>query len=255
VLILDEVLAVGDVNFQKKCLGKMEDVASHGRTVLFVSHSMNTVTRLCPRAVLLQQGRVIADGPSDKVTQVYLRSDQGTTAARSWPDVTTAPGNEIARLRSVRICGRNGRTVEVTDIRDSVGIEMTFDVLQSDRVLVPNYHVYNEHGQCVFIVNDQSDPEWFRRPRPVGTVTSTAWIPGNYLSEGMLIVGAAVSTMDPVKVHFFEPESIAFQVVDPGDGTTARGDYQGPYPGVVRPILDWATEYRNGVSTELGARS
>jgi lipopolysaccharide transport system ATP-binding protein len=241
LLILDEVLSVGDVNFQKKCLGKMEDVADRGRTVLFVSHSMNAVTRLCPRAVLLHKGRVIADGTSEDVTRVYLRSDHGTMAARSWPERDSAPGNDIARLRSFRACDRNGKTKEVFDIREPVGIEITFEVLESGHVLVPNFPVHNEFGTCVFHLAE-SDPHWKRRSRPAGTYTCTAWLPGNLLSEGMLIVSAVVSTMDPVKVHFYDRDSIAFQIIDPADGTTARGDYHGTYPGVVRPLVEWTTE-------------
>ena len=242
VLILDEVLAVGDINFQKKCLGKMQDVARHGRTVLFVSHSMNTVTRLCPRAILLKQGRVISDGTSEVVTRVYLRSDHGTISAQSWADRASAPGNHIVRLRSFRVCDRQSLTKEVFSIQEKVGIEIVFDVLEPGHVLVPNFPVYDENGTCVFSLAD-SDAQWRRRPRPEGTYTATAWLPGNLLSEGMLIIGAAVSTMDPVKVHFYHAESIAFQIVDPADGTTARGDYQGPYPGAVRPLVEWTTRH------------
>ncbi len=241
ILIVDEVLAVGDTNFQKKCLNKMEDVSEQGRTILFVSHSMSTVTRLCPRVVLLKQGSVIADGPSEDVTRVYLQSDIGTTAAKVWNEPASAPGNEVARLVSFRVCNENGRTAEVLDIQSPVGVEITFDVLEPGHVLVPNFPFHNEFGVNVFCTSD-NDPLWRRRSRPVGRYKCTVWIPGNLLSEGMFVIGAAVSTMDPERVHFFEPESIAFQVVDSMDQGGARGDYQGHYPGVVRPLLQWVTE-------------
>jgi lipopolysaccharide transport system ATP-binding protein len=80
ILIVDEVLAVGDVAFQKKCLGKMEDIGHSGRTVLFVSHNMAAITRLCPRVILLREGRLVADGPALDGVKRYLSegtSDQG----------------------------------------------------------------------------------------------------------------------------------------------------------------------------------
>jgi len=91
ILIVDEVLAVGDARFQKKCLNKMQDVGQQGRTVLFVSHNMQAITRLCKRTILLDEGKIIADGPSHKVVGVYLNSGRGTTASREWPDPTNAP--------------------------------------------------------------------------------------------------------------------------------------------------------------------
>jgi len=242
ILVVDEVLAVGDASFQKKCLAKMEDVGHHGRTVVFVSHNMMAVTRLCQRTILLDDGRVIADGPSHEVVGSYLRSGLGTTAHREWTDIDAAPGNEIVRLRAVRIRTEFGHISEAIDIRAPVGLEMEFDVLSPGHYLVPNFHLYNEEGACVFIVGDQ-DPEWLRRPRPRGRFSSTAWIPGNFLSEGTIVVSAAVSTVDPVAVHYFERDAVAFQVIDSLDGDSARGDFAGPIPGVVRPLLKWTTSY------------
>jgi lipopolysaccharide transport system ATP-binding protein len=242
ILVVDEVLAVGDASFQKKCLAKMEDVGQHGRTVVFVSHNMMAVTRLCQRTILLDEGLVIADGPSHEIVGDYLRSGLGTTAEREWRDPTSAPGNDVVRLRALRVRTEVGETSEAMDIRKPVRVEMEFDVLTSGHLLVPNFHFFNEEGICVFIAGDH-DPEWERRARPAGRFVTTAWIPGNYLSEGTLVVSAAISTMDPVIVHFFERDAVAFQVVDSLDGDSARGDFAGPIPGVVRPLLQWTTSH------------
>jgi lipopolysaccharide transport system ATP-binding protein len=241
ILIVDEVLAVGDATFQKKCLGKMGEVAGEGRTVLFVSHNLDAVTRLCSRGVLLDQGRVIADGPTQQVVRSYLRSGLGTMAAREWQDNIKAPGNDIARLRSVRVTTQTGQTADALDIRQPIGIEMNFEVLAAGHVLVPNLHFFNEDGICVFISSDVAS-EWNSRPRPVGIHKSTCWIPGNFMAEGSFTVNAALSTMNPVVVHFDEHDAVAFQVVDSLDGNSARGQYAGPIPGVVRPLLDWTDE-------------
>lgn len=242
ILLVDEVLAVGDARFQRKCLDKMEAVRQAGRTVIFVSHNMPAVTRLCPRTILLDAGKVLFDGPSHEAVSKYLGAGLGTTAAREWKDIDQAPGNEIVRLRAVRVRTEDGRICEAIDIRCPVGVEMEFEVLEGGRVLVPNYQFINQEGVCVFMASDH-DPTWRRRPRPAGRYSSTAWIPGNFLSEGTLLVGAAVSTMDPVRVHFFERDAVAFQVIDSLDGNSARGDFAGWIPGIVRPLLHWTSQY------------
>jgi len=242
ILIVDEVLAVGDAAFQKKCLGKMESAAQAGRTVVFVSHNMAAVTRLCPRAILLDGGKLSQDGLAHQVVSIYLETGRGTKAAREWPDLSKAPGNDIVRLRAVRVRTEDGKISDAVDIRRPVGIEMEYQVLKPGHVLVPNYHFFNEEGVCVFVASDL-DPEWHRKPRLVGRYISTAWIPGNFLSEGRLTVGAAISTMDRLRVHFYEPDAVAFQVVDSLDGDSARGDYAGAMPGVVRPLLRCTTQF------------
>ncbi|HEX8394653.1 MAG TPA: ABC transporter ATP-binding protein [Longimicrobium sp.] len=242
ILIIDEVLAVGDASFQKKCLGKMEDVAHEGRTVLFVSHDMAAVSRLCGRTLLLDQGGVLAHGATSTVLQAYLQSGLGTTAERRWNDPAQAPGDGVARLRAVRVHDEAGHTREAIDIRRPAGIGMEFDVLTPGHVLAPNYHVFNEQGVCVFVAVD-TDPSWRDTPRPAGRYTSTAWIPGNLLAEGALVVSVALSTLDPVTVHFHERDAVALQVVDSLEGDSARGSYAGPLPGAVRPLLRWTTQF------------
>jgi lipopolysaccharide transport system ATP-binding protein len=250
ILIVDEVLAVGDAQFQKKCLGKMQAVSAQGRTVLFVSHDMTAVARLCPRAILLERGRVLRDGPSHEVVSAYLTSGLGTTAARSWDDPADAPGNEVARLRAVRVLDEAGRAAAAVDIRRPVGVEMEFDVLEDGHLLVPNFHFVNEEGVLAFIAVENGT-RWQREPRPRGRHVSTAWVPGNLLAEGTLLVSAALSTLDPVRVHYFERDAVAFQVIDSLDGDSARGAYGGAMPGVVRPLFRWAA--RHGAEAEAEA--
>jgi len=243
VLVVDEVLAVGDIAFQRKCLNKMQDVGRQGRTVLFVSHNMPAITRLCDRAILLSEGAVAKDGPVTQVVNSYLHSDLKTFAEREWPNPDTAPKNDIVRLRRARICTEEGQTAEAIDIRRKVGIEIEYDVMRAGHVLTPNYHFYNEEGICVFVLHDL-DPDWRYRPRPAGQYASTAWIPGNLLAEGSLLVGVAISTYHPAFViHLYERDAVAFQVFDSLDGDTARGDFAGHVPGVVRPLVNWSTRY------------
>ena len=240
ILIIDEVLAVGDARFQSKCINKMQDVGKKGRAVLFVSHNTSAIARLCSRAICLEQGRVIADGPASRIVSSYLSIGLGTTPERTWNDTNTAPGDSIVRLSAVRVRSEDGLVTSALDIRRPVRLEMEYEVLEPGHVLVPNYQVFNEEGLHVFAARER-DPEWDGRIRPVGRYVTTAWIPGNFLAEGTFLVGAAISTMNPVVVHCHERQAVAFQVIDSMEGDSARGDYGGPMLGVVRPILRWLT--------------
>ncbi len=241
ILLVDEVLAVGDARFQKKCLNKMQDVGQQGRTVLFVSHNMSAVTRLCPRAILLDGGCIIQDGPSHHVVSAYLNSEVGTMAVREWPDPTKAPGGEVARLRRVCVRTEDGQTTDVVDIRQPVGIEMEYDVLKSGYMLMPYVHFFNQEGVLAFEASDH-DPTWRRRPRPAGRWVSTAWIPGNLLAEGTLLVWPCLFTLEPEILEISVRDAVAFQVVDSLEGDSARGDWSGRITAVMMPLLKWTTQ-------------
>jgi len=242
ILIIDEVLAVGDADFQKKCLNKMEDIGQKGRTVLFVSHNMPAVSRLCNRALWLEEGRIINEGPSDKIVSSYLTSDLGTTAAREWSDLSKAPGSSIVKLCAVRVMKESGEITETFDIRQSINVEIEFQVLQEGHVLLPHFGLINDLGQCAFISVDL-DPSWRSRPRPAGRYISKAVIPGNLLAEGLMYISCHCLTLNPDVVQFSERKVVAFHVSDSLEGNSSRGDYAKQMPGVVRPILKWDTQF------------
>jgi len=248
ILIVDEVLAVGDAEFQKKCLGKMGDISKSGRTILFVSHNMQAIARLCKRAILLQNGAIVKDGDAAEVTNIYLRDTLPSAAHHEW-DLPNAPGNEIVRLRAVRAHSAEGKVSDAFDVREPIGIDLVFDVLEDGHVLTPNIHVINEHDTTVFVSMEQGKA-WFRRPRPRGRYCSTVWLPGNFLPEGTFKIHAALTTYfsekvaawEPsMKVHLHEDNVVGFRVADCHGGISARGDFQGHLPGIVRPLLDWET--------------
>jgi homopolymeric O-antigen transport system ATP-binding protein len=242
VLLVDEVLAVGDVAFQRKCLTKMEEVKEHGRTILLVSHNMAAITRLCERAILISDGTVQKDGPATEIASEYMLRNLRTSAERSWPDPATAPGDGVVRLHSVRVHNEEGHTTEAVDIRRPVALEMTYDVLEPDHVMLPRFDLFNEAGTCLFATQDP-DSEWRRRPRSVGRFTSTAWIPGNLLAEGVILVAASVVSAERHRQHVHERDAVGFHVIDnihirPGAGT---GAIEAPLPGLLRPLLRWTT--------------
>ncbi len=242
ILIVDEVLAVGDAEFQKKCLRKMEDVGQHGRTVLFVSHNMSAIARLCERSILLHQGGIVKDGPTHEVVSAYLSSAWGQTAEREWPDEAEAPGDDVVKLRAVRVKDKNGEVSNSHDIRDPILIELDYDVMELHHQLYIHFLVHNQEGVCVFTAIDQ-DPEWRRKDRQTGRYTTVCRIPGNFLAEGTLSVTPVLRSIRPETYHGHAPDAIAFHVRESFEADSVRGDWVREIPGVVRPSLEWTTRY------------
>jgi lipopolysaccharide transport system ATP-binding protein len=246
ILIMDEVLAVGDAAFQQKCLDKMREIRSQGRTIFFVSHNLPAVVRLCKRAVLLEGGRVTAEGRPQEVVNRYLNSSWKAGAERTWRAGVDAPGDSVARLRRVRIRDERGETAAAFDVRSPVLIEVTYEVLEEGHALTPAVELYNEEGTEIFSTHDVGE-EWRRRPRARGIYTSAVRVPGNLLAEGSLIAHVSVMSHFPSTImHARQTNVVAFQVVDEQGGPSARGDYIGPIPGVVHPLLEWTTRAEPG---------
>lgn len=243
IMIIDEVLAVGDAEFQKKCLNKMQDVGQSGRTVLFVSHNMPAIIRLCPRAILLEDGSIAADGPSPQIVRQYLGAGMTSTCEYVWPELAGSPGNDIVRLRAVRIRNEAMQVKEELDIRYPIGLEMEYEVLKSGHILLPYYNIYNNDGIRILSAVDQST-DWKGCKRDVGLYKSIAWIPGNLMTEGTFYVGAAMRAPDIRVRHFNENDAVAFQVIDDMEGDSARGDFAGYMRAAVRPLLKWETQFR-----------
>lgn len=242
ILIIDEVLAVGDAAFQRKCLQKMEQVGQSGRTVLFVSHNMQAVARLCERALLLDGGRLVDDGDATTIVSRYLQLEVGNQPQRSWEeDVTQAPGGEVARLLAVRVCNRDGVVSGALPSNGEVVVEMEYQVLQPGRRLLPHFHLFNDEGTHLFATLDH-DPVWQQRPRAVGRYRSWTVIPRHLLSEGTHLVTPAMTALTPQQHQWYLRDAVAFQIFDPAESTTARGDFGQLIGGAVRPLLPWHTE-------------
>jgi len=243
ILFVDEVLAVGDARFQRKCLSKMEDVGHQGRTILFVSHNMAAITRLCPRTILLDNGKVIDDGRSHDIVGRYLSSGLDCLASRSWPDPATAPGREVARLRAVRVHTDDGTVSETFDMSEPINVSMTFDVLKGGHLLLPHVHLFTSEGVHAFTSID-IDPAWRRRERPPGRYVSRLTIPGNMMTQGTIFVEASVITIDPPSDQIYEPNVVAFHVTESFRTECSRGDWDGEMGGAMRPLFPWTTEFK-----------
>jgi lipopolysaccharide transport system ATP-binding protein len=243
ILLVDEVLAVGDAEFQRRCLGRMEDLGDAGRTVIFVSHNMQTITQLCDRAILLENGTVVADGPSSEVVAGYLQSVHGTGSSIFWPELADAPGDDLVRLRSMRTVDETGETSSAVDVRRPVGIEIGFSVLRDGVPIVPKVKLRDRNGDVAFNAIDV-DPRW-NEPMAPGDYVTTAWIPGNLLNEGLVSIEAGMHSVAAPRLHGHAvSDAIGFHVQDPGEGDSARGHFTGQWKGVVRPLLEWTVEER-----------
>jgi len=243
ILFIDEVLAVGDTDFQKKCLGKMSELGQGGRTILFVSHSMPAMLRLCQQAILLDHGRIITAGPTHAVVRTYLETDAGRTSERRWDDPSAAPGDDVARLRSVRVVTTQGRPADEVDVREPIDIEVEYwRVSAGDLRPSVHFQMFNDEGVCLFGVSDFLAPGWHSRPQARGLVRSTCRVPGNFLAEGRMTLTVTICTYNPLHDHAVERDAVAFQVVDRSEGDGVRGVHVGEWPGVVRPMFEWKVE-------------
>ena len=240
ILLIDEVLAVGDAAFQKKCLGKMEEVGREGRTVVFVSHDMASVSRLCSRVIMLHGGEVLRDGDPSSVIQYYLADGADIVSSRKWDDNTGRP--HVADMRSVRIVDIHDNPLVTADIEEPVIIKLEFVYRKVERELYPVIQLINELGQSVFVSAANYDEVFVKDHRRPGKYISKCEIPGNLLAEGTFYVSIYLMCWEPKEYYFREEQVAAFRVVDRLRGGSARGKWaRGGWPGVVRPMLSWST--------------
>jgi lipopolysaccharide transport system ATP-binding protein len=239
ILIVDEVLAVGDAQFQKKCLGKMEDVARQGRTVLFVSHNMTAMRNLCDEVIWLDNGKIVETGPTSEVIAHYLQTASGHATERIWLDSATAPGNDKVRLRAARIQLAEGMRDDAINVRTPFEIEIEYWNLEPDTRLNLSMVLWNEEQVAAFNTISLREPKWHGRPFPVGLFRSTCAIPANLLNDGRYRVQLYIVKDQSVLLYRYD-DLLEFEV---HDDMVDRGAWYGKWLGAVRPDLAWRTEY------------
>jgi len=236
ILIVDEVLAVGDSQFQKKCLGKMEEIGRSGRTILFVSHNMAMVNSLCDKAIHLDSGILRTFGPTDRVILSYATAGENSLAAVNYRNSSRRIGDEYVQLLSADI--RNGRGVPISsvEINQPFSVRMEYRILRgADRTYVPNFHFFCHDGSCAFVVNASES-----KSLPPGEYLAECHVPANFLNDGLYSIRLVVTSYESgVSVHFSEDGAIMLNVRDPIEGVVTRVGWSGAMPGAVRPILPW----------------
>jgi lipopolysaccharide transport system ATP-binding protein len=239
VLLVDEVLAVGDAAFQKKCLGKMGDVASEGRTVLFVSHNMVAMQNLCHRAIWLQDGRVAGEGPAGEIVNRYLSASLSSKTQQVWPDPNTAPGNDRVRLHRVCVRPENGGFSDPIGMSTPLTLEVEFWNLAEGARLHVGLHVSTEQQVVAFTTNSNETDSFTRdQPLAAGLLRSACRIPADFLNAGLHRV-AVLIVHNGVKIILRQEEALVFDVLELGE---RPGAWFGKEPGAVHPKLDWMTE-------------
>jgi lipopolysaccharide transport system ATP-binding protein len=237
ILLVDEVLAVGDAAFQKKCLGKMGDVAREGRTVLFVSHNMGAITRLCQRTLWIDEGHLRMNGPTEQVVSRYLTSGATTDGERVWPEGTANPGVSEFKLRAIRIRNSGGKITRVLDARKPFWVEIEYEILQHLPFCRVGIRITTVEGITVFAAYD-ADREEFAKPREPGLFISKCRIPGYLLSPVSFTLSTAAG-ITGVRTLMQVENVMSFDIEDTG----AVGSHiTSKRWGVIRPRLEWRRE-------------
>lgn len=243
ILVVDEVLAVGDAEFQRKCLGKMSDVAQEGRTVMFVSHNMSAILRLTEETILLDKGNLVLRAPTSKAVDYYMSAGFSQVGERTW-DADEVPAQAAPfRPIALRVCDQHQKAVSTVRSTEPVTISVAYTLDAPITGLRVGIYLLTMQGEFVLTSFDTDDPEQFERfgVRPAGSYASKCTIPADFLNEGRYVLGLNASAFR-VKRYFHNEHALAFNV----EGAGAPGmHWPEPRLGSVRPKLEWCIE-RNG---------
>lgn len=237
VLIIDEVLAVGDIEFQRKCLGKMKDVASSGRTILFVSHNMSAINSLCNRCMLLNEGRVEAVGDTAGIIARYVHhNDDAQAGCRTYGNDLPARDG-VVRLRQLRWVDALDRTITTAKVTEAFGLEVTYEVLEDTGRPQPVIFLHNSEGDHIFTSFPGIDHPVGRH---IGTHRTTLRFPADLFNEDTYYISIWLTTWLPHKVHQLVENAMNIRVMDDLASTT-RGPSHYIIKGALRPRFHWDT--------------
>jgi len=240
ILVVDEVLAVGDAEFQRKCLGKMGDVAQQGRTVLFVSHNMSAILRLTQEAIVLNKGQLIKRAPTAEAVDFYLSSGQAESGERVWDTEDVPAASAPFRPVSIRIKERGGKVVDTVRSTEPVAVEFEYQLDAPVTGLRVGMYLNTMRGEYVFTAFDTDDAKQFEQfgARMAGRYVSHCEIPADFFNEGRYYLGVNASSFG-VKRYFMDENAISFNVdISGAPGTQWPELRQGP----IRPRLNWKIE-------------
>jgi lipopolysaccharide transport system ATP-binding protein len=235
ILLVDEVLAVGDLDFQKKCLQKMGSIARGGRTVIFVSHNLGLIHRLCDRAVLMQTGRVERDGAAAGVIQAYL--NENLAYEGRWERPADMHSDKDVILRRAVVLNNARRVSGIVNADEPFEVAIDYEVVRP----TPNFEVAiglrNQEGVSVLVSLDSDSTEWPTGIRTTGGYRAVCSIPGLLLAPGTYFLTFSAHVINQ---HTFEiqHDALAFEVNEAGCIRTKRNDRRN---GVITPVLDWKT--------------
>lgn len=234
ILIIDEVLAVGDAEFQKKCLGKMGEVSKSGRTVLFVSHNAESILTLCSKGILMNQGTIESIGTVPEILSLYENEFQ--ESFKYW-DKDKRPGDNMVKLDYIRILNSNDNQVNYVSTTEEFRIEIQMEVFGDNIKPAPNFHFYTTNNIYCFVSISNVEP------LSKGVYKFSAFVPKNLLNNRTYRIGVALTTLNTGHVHLYEKEIINLDVIE--NKAERNHEYNGDIPGVFRPIFESKIEKIN----------
>ncbi len=234
ILVVDEVLAVGDADFQKKSIGKMRDVSNSGRTLLFVSHNLTAVQGLCNKGAYLRGGELIKFGQIDDVITEYVKNVSKFNLAQAWESPNDAPGNDFVRIKSIKLVPHESHTRPNLDTTTPLRLELEYWNFVDQAELNVSIFLYSMTGECVFNIGDEA--QFYQK----GTVKSVCDIPGDFLNDGSYYMSIMIVRDRLAPVYFFE-DALAFDIIDYREGT----EWVGKWPGAVRPKMIQVQSWQN----------
>ena len=240
ILVVDEVLAVGDAEFQRKCLGKMGDVAQQGRTVLFVSHNMSAILRLTQEAIVLKKGQLIKRAPTAEAVDYYLSSGQAESGERIWGAEDIPAASQPFTPVAIRIKERGGKVVDTVRSTEPVTIEWEYQLDAPVTGLRVGMYLSTMRGEYVFTAFDTDDASQFEQfgARKAGRYVSRCNIPADFFNEGRYLLGVNASSFG-VRRYFMDENALSFNVDISGAPGTQWPEVR---QGSIRPRLDWKIE-------------
>jgi len=237
ILVVDEVLAVGDAEFQRKCLGKMSDVAHEGRTVLFVSHNMSAILRLTEETIVLDKGQIVMRGPTSEAVDFYMTSEMARSGERRWEPGDDYQTNNLFHPLAIRVLDSQGRVADRVISSEDFSVEFEYELQEEITGLRVGMYLATSRGEQVFTSFDTDNPETYERlmERRKGHYISRCRIPRDLLNGGIFILGVNASSFR-IRSYFTDEHALTFTV----DPTGAPGSqWAEPRRGPVRPALNW----------------
>ena len=233
ILIVDEVLAVGDAEFKKKCLGKMSEVSKVGKTVLFVSHEINAIKELCNKGILLENGKLAVAGNIKHVIDRYVETAKQKLAKREWM-AQERPGNDFAKIDFVKIVNIQRQENCVFTFEETVGIEVGYEILQNNLRVNICVAVYSNTGQLIFM----SFPEKELVKTTAGSHSIICWFPKELLNIDWYTIRVNAHTFYPTNLIFDLIDVLQFEIIS-NENKIILTDYEDKISGVLKIDCKW----------------
>lgn len=238
ILVVDEVLAVGDYAFQQKCLNKMQDVSRRGRTILFVSHNMGAISRLCQRGLLLEQGQLLLAGSVSDVVEAYISGGAVSSAEYVQP---SAPEKDI-NLRRVAVTGNDGEVRQEVGYDEAARLVIEYEVNKPVSGVSVGLALFTVDGTCAFVSADLDTQPQLAVERNCGEYQAWIEIPSQWLNIGRYSVMITIAGAAHSGEVYDNLEVLTFSVVDTGSPGSRYGIER---KGVLQPVLNWMTTALN----------